>query len=227
MFKPHKAVGSSTDLDPDGGLKSANPDRHTIGESSTASLHLKRLLNTRSRVLPPNQSSQTFDDDRTTATTSSYNHRPYPSTSPHYPYSAAARHSAASHTLGKEREPGSIRFHHTVEDIQSVGAYRHIHARSSSHPYATCHPPKRKLTVRCPGGRSVEYLTIKMQNLEHSEAHKGDDALDVDTSTEAVGEEEEQIRSGQDVYRPPKFIRRPTPSSRMDRTESADEDELS
>lgn len=73
----------------------------------------------------------------------------------------------------------------------------------------------------------MEYLTIKMQNLEHSEAHKGDDALDVDTSTEAVGEEEEQIRSGQDVYRPPKFIRRPTPSSRMDRTESADEDELS
>lgn len=211
------------DLDPDGGLESANPDRHTIGESSTASLHLKCLLNTRSRVLPPNQSSQTFDDDRATATTSSYNHQPYPSTSSHhYSYSTATRSYTTSHTSDKERQPGSIRFRHTVEDVQSGGAHRHIPTRSSSHPYATCHPPKRKLIVRCPGGRSVEYLTIKMQNLEHAEAHKGDGVLDVTTSTEG----EEQNRSGQDVDRRPRFIRQPTRYSRMDTTDSANEDEL-
>lgn len=221
-FKPHKALSSSMDLDPDGGPKFANPDRHTIGESSTTSLHLKRVLDTRSRVSPPNQSSQTFDDDHATATTSSHNHRPCSSTSSHhFSYSTATRSYTASHTSGKERQPRSIRFRHTAEDIQSGGAHRHIPTRSSSHPYATCHPPKRKLIVRCPGGRSVEYLTIKMQNLEHAEAHKGDSVLNVAASTE----EDEQNRSGQDVDRRPRFIRQPTPYSRMDTTESANEDE--
>lgn len=197
-------------------LGSPSSSRFPIGHSSMAHTHHQTF------AAPPFLSS--FLHRAATPPAGPFDSRsrfPAPS---HSSLHSATRTSSSPYSSTKKKRPISLRFSVDVEDIESGGAHRHIRRKPSPHPYVQPHrtvflkpassPPSSKFTVRCPGGRSMEYLMLKMQNLSYS----------ADVQEEEEREEEIlSLQPAQETLLRPMLVRQPTPYPRSDTSEFAGE----